>query len=534
MVNKKSVLPGLPQEIKPLAAALWQESELKKRSLFDLTGQKPLLPEGYDISARWQRMPEIDELAFMDEEQIRQIAQSEAEENKATWIFYNNVVNLTDFDKNKHKQILRGKDPVSLLFENATRGEIETADLKQNPLPDDTVVIRCLNIKLKQLPGDTVLSKTLRACDPKFIRRVLRRHVRRAAESAGLWLGIVGKKRHEYCSDYTLRSRIDIDNAAEQWASRRQIKCENATLPLIDILKKADQNRASERYVLNKYICELAKNAGYIGFFITATCPPEMHPNPSNGNDNWDGTLPDEAAKWLQKRFARVRALLAKNKIEYTGCWTKEPHADGCPHMHFVFFYKPKMHNGKSARHIVAQSFVKHFRHSKNALEFKEIDWEKGNPASYAFKYIQKATGITPDGDDPSNFARVRAAQKAWRFRTFGYFGLNSTLTTWRMCRKLNEKEANRSEHVAAMAEAAKNNDWAGFFRRDSARRGWKGARTPALHPLHKQVWRQMQKSRGPGRSHRTGAAPDSAENAVGNIDITKGRDQGSAGYSYC
>ncbi|OIQ75325.1 bacteriophage replication protein A [mine drainage metagenome] len=199
-----------------------------------------------------------------------------------------------------------------------------------------------------------------------------------------------------------------------------------------EVIKLADggvtaEKRLSEMYTMVKGLQSAAEAQGLTWSRVVVTVPGPMHPNPKrSGAKNWDGTLPSEAAAWLQKRWQLFRARLAKKSIKIAGLWTLEAHADGCPHLNFLFYY-----NSKHAT-VIQDAFIDLFAHSAQA-----VDWENGDTAkkgaqfaSYALKYFTKFFNENPDADaiDESAWA------SCWTLRRHGFYGI-PPLSAWRRLR---------------------------------------------------------------------------------------------------
>lgn len=99
----------------------------------------------------------------------------------------------------------------------------------------------------------------------------------------------------------------------------------------------------------------VADDLGHVGEFITLTCPSRFHAAAAASgerNPKYDGSTPRDASAYLQRVWARIRSALAKEDIKIYGFRVAEPHHDGCPHWHGLFFM-PSEQRGRF-REIVA------------------------------------------------------------------------------------------------------------------------------------------------------------------------------------
>ena len=129
------------------------------------------------------------------------------------------------------------------------------------------------------------------------------------------------------------------------------------TISLADIGKTIKKSIA-EMYCLSLGIQVEAEGQGCEWASIVCTLPARMHPNPTVGENTWDGTTPNNAGKEISKKFARVRAILAKSGITLSGVWTREAHLDATPHVNYLVYFPAGMATK------VENAFCKHFSQS--------------------------------------------------------------------------------------------------------------------------------------------------------------------------
>ncbi|MCF6442336.1 replication endonuclease [Pseudoalteromonas luteoviolacea] len=98
---------------------------------------------------------------------------------------------------------------------------------------------------------------------------------------------------------------------------------------------------------------ELAMEMGYQGGFFNITAPSRFHANSAS----WDGSTPKEASQYLCKVFAQARAKLDRLDIPYFGVRVAEPHVDGCPHWHMLYWVPERYYYKFS--HVLRRYFCK-------------------------------------------------------------------------------------------------------------------------------------------------------------------------------
>ena len=164
-------------------------------------------------------------------------------------------------------------------------------------------------------------------------------------------------------SEYKYSSRIMLDERQKQLAQNDRFL---ATKVIVDKsgkeytlggMKRQTQKKFSEYYMQIKAMEQKAQREGKRWMFITLTCPPRMHPNPTVGKRSYDGTSIEEAKKYLNKRWNSATRHLNRRGIELAkgdvyGFKVIEPHMDGCPHLHVLLFV-----NEEQVRPIMEECF---------------------------------------------------------------------------------------------------------------------------------------------------------------------------------
>lgn len=112
-------------------------------------------------------------------------------------------------------------------------------------------------------------------------------------------------------------------------------------------------NRRNELMMRVRCIEEHAIDLNYAGFFYTLTAPSKYHFNAST----WNGASPKETQSYMCKVWARARAQLKRECIEYFGIRVVEPHADATPHWHLMLFAPPEQ--TRRLNQIIRQHFCK-------------------------------------------------------------------------------------------------------------------------------------------------------------------------------
>ena len=314
-----------------------------------------------------------------------------------------------------------------------------------------------------------------RMTDPLWWRRQLRKAQGRQLEGAAIGLGFVHRAAEIYASNATVERRT-------QQRRRNALNLEGTDALNLDTGEVCNLARLAESTVANPRIRRgelmtriagfelVARGLGHVAEFVTLTCPSVFHarrvtegggnePNPKH-----DGSTPKDAARYLGKVWARIRARLARLYVRPYGFRIAEPHHDGCPHWHVLLFV--------AAVHVeMLRATIKEHAMRKDGdepgaersrVKFVAIDMEKaGAAAGYVAKYVSKnidGGGYVVDADllgdeqiAPSQ--RVEAWASTWGIRQFQQIG-GAPVGVWRELRRL-EAGGDYSDRVEAARKAA-------------------------------------------------------------------------------
>lgn len=360
-------------------------------------------------------------------------------------------------------------------------------------------------------PGVLLAGLTARMTDAAWWRRQVRRNMARKVEAHAIGLGFVHRKAGLYASDEAVKRRSE-----QVERNRKALENTEATneagyrATLAELSAVGVSNPAIRRGELMTRIAGFegfAKQAGHVGMFYTATAPSRMHARlAKSGQENpkFDGTTPKECAGYLSKTWAKARAFLHRRKIHIYGFRVAEPHHDGTPHWHMLFFMLPEVVESVTAclrRYFCEMDAheLGHWKAAKARFESVKIDWKRGSAAGYISKYIAKnidgkrndLTGVGQaldndftNGDqyevaDSTDAApRVLAWASCWGVRQFQQIG-GPGVTVWRELRRL--REMDRQGDLFDTWSAADTGNWEEFTRRQGGVECRRDARPVAL-----------------------------------------------------
>ena len=333
--------------------------------------------------------------------------------------------------------------------------------------------------------GTKDAGKLARGLDSRYWRRQLSAVHGRALEEANRKAGKVHKNANIYVSDETLERRREQKKRNAVMLSDliavNQEGQEYTLQQLSDLGVSNPKNRKAELMTRISGTEEIAQELGHAGEFLTLTAPGCYHATLKNGKPNkrYNGATVRQTQQYLVRLWAQIRAAFQRARLDMYGFRVVEPHHDGTPHWHMLFFMPAEQ--VEAARQIMKKYAYRDEAHelknrkARKARFFaKAIDFELGSAAGYIAKYISKNIEGEAVGTDHESItkgkredaSRTAEAVEAWAavngVRQFQAIG-TAPVTAWREMRRL---DCNALEGwVAAAARAADEGDWAEFSR---------------------------------------------------------------------
>ena len=329
----------------------------------------------------------------------------------------------------------------------------------------------------------TLKSALLRMSDEYWWRRQLRRAQGRAVERVAIRIGMVHQRAGLYVSDPSLNRRRQQRRRNRAILEAMQAVNElgeSFTLAeLADVSVSNPQLRRAELMTRMAGFEQTANRADHAAEFYTWTCPSRMHARDSGSgarNGNYDGTTPRAAQQYLSAQWAKARSAMQRAGVAVYGVRVAEPHHDGTPHWHMLFFME-------RAHVETVREILRHYAlevdgdepgAAKHRFTAVEIDRARGTATGYIAKYVAKnidGFGIDRVDEDltgkrnPSECAeRVDAWASTWGIRQFQQIG-GPPVTVWRELRRLSDGVALPSDHPIARAwVAADGGNWCGYI----------------------------------------------------------------------
>jgi len=299
--------------------------------------------------------------------------------------------------------------------------------------------------------------------------RAINSKVTRVFETARRAAGMVSPSVSPYASYSSRQWLKDRQRKQTEWLEMMTIESEcGESLNLKDVHDASTSNPANRRNELMTRIAgcqEYADANEHVALFVTMTAPGRYHRLKKHGqyfveNKNWAGYAPVDAHNWLSRSWVRFRAAADRNDFLYYGLRVVEPHVDGTPHWHCVFFMPLSSVAGFSEQlsHYQCQFDADELRHQDGTInhsavnariKIELIDSDKGDAVAYIAKYISKNIDAHKlDGLKDTDSKKVDLQESvqnvtAWS-RTFGFrqfqFQKTPSVTVWRELRRMTNK----------------------------------------------------------------------------------------------
>jgi hypothetical protein len=355
------------------------------------------------------------------------------------------------------KEVLKAADKMALHF------HMLSTDNMMREL--ETLNIQTTNLTPKQLQK--------RTADPDWWKRTLRQNLRERRERCA---ALIDAREVKWCSVDGKIERQEMDMIAEKWASDSFFINENGDTFQCPTPKQQARRQYAE---LQAKISGIAKRSRGDGALLaTVTAPSEYHPTATQEtqkgkvsirNHNWDFSTPKEADAWFKTRWARARAKFSRDDVG--GYWVvaKQPHRDGTPHYHIIFFCDVGWGEHEDIKRVMKQYFQSPDINpdadecdddEDPQLNFKVLEEEgkKGGVeagvryAVRAVQYVTRATGDT-ESDEEALCTKQWACSHCFR-----RFSTSSSLTTpWKLSRAMGVLPDKHPLRIAAKGKKAKD-----------------------------------------------------------------------------
>lgn len=380
------------------------------------------------------------------------------------------------------------------------------------------IALLCHQMRVSQPRGETSQEIIARAVNQSWWARQIRVEHKRRFEHNAIQLGFTSKLRDPYISRESALRQAQYNLENQKLLESVTLTNGRDEFTVAELASKGTANKAIRRGELMTRIRgfeEIANACGHVGQFWTITCPSEFH-SVGGTNKNYNGATPRQAQAYLVHVWAVIRSALHRQGLRVYGFRIAEPHTDGCPHWHMLFFVGPTVqpktwHPPMVTAHIqrtpveaarrvgrivtlYARAWHPHEKGAKeNRIKLVRIEAGKGTAAGYIAKYVSKNIDgagvgdhktfengetytIVPDmfgNEEITPSQRVTYWSQVWGIRQFQQIG-GAPIGVWRELRRIKAETVAQAsaeiktawqavQSIKGGAEIAKQADFAAY-----------------------------------------------------------------------
>ena len=288
---------------------------------------------------------------------------------------------------------------------------------------------------------------------------------------------ISGKTRlgvSKYVSKTARKGFISRKKAGEQYIENMvaRNKTTGEEMPMKAVVEGSIANlevRRVELMVRMRGFEDIADEHKLIGGFFTITAPSKYHAFTavkkkdkwsSVSNKKYQGFNPSQTQNYLCNVWSKARAKLDRLNISLMGFRVAEPHHDGAPHWHALFFFDPVHEN--TILNTLEYYFTTEDREELGEdvtprFDYKRIDKKRGTATGYIAKYIAKnIDGYKLDDSAKGDALSACAWASLWGIRQFQQIG-GAPVGVWRELRRLPSTNIKSEDETAESAPEIKS-----------------------------------------------------------------------------
>jgi len=258
-----------------------------------------------------------------------------------------------------------------------------------------------------------------------------------------------------YVSEVARKDFISRKRAGDQYIENMVVRntVTGEEMPMRSVVDSSTANlevRRTELMVRMRGFEDIADEHKLIGGFFTITAPSKYHAftaverKPKHWssvhNKKYQGANPSETQRYLCKTWEKARAKLDRLNTPLMGFRVAEPHHDGTPHWHALFFFAPE--HESTILEVLESYFTAEDREELHdditpRFDYKRIDKKRGSATGYIAKYIAKnIDGYKLNDSEKSDALSACAWASLWGIRQFQQIG-GAPVGVWRELRRL-------------------------------------------------------------------------------------------------
>jgi len=270
-----------------------------------------------------------------------------------------------------------------------------TVNLKTVYIAKVEILKLCKALGVPMPTGETDTEILRRAVDKSWWVRNLHKEFLRRLEHSSIRLGLTGQGTGAYVSQEACLIQARQNRANQKLLESKKVTNGIDTYTLAELADLGMSNKTLRRGELMTRIRgfeEIATALNHTAMFWTITCPSKYH-SVGGTNRKYSGATPRQAQKYLCKIWQRMRSAFNRAGIRPYGFRIAEPHTDGCPHWHMLFFVE-RQHAPLMEQIITAYALAEDGSESgaqENRVKLVRIETDNGkSAAAYIIKYVSK------------------------------------------------------------------------------------------------------------------------------------------------
>jgi hypothetical protein len=344
------------------------------------------------------------------------------------------------------------------------------------------------NLKFKNLSGNKKSSKFSHLMNHDYVVKKLKKLKEIYTE-----VFYLSKSKESYATKHLTSYTNKKVLRENEFLENTYLKNSNGDVFSLKELSRTGEDRASELYAFNKQLEEKSIDMKKTWIFATITCPGIFHINAQKSRNSWNGnTTPKDSVDFINKIWRNFIKEANRQNLNIFGNWSKEPHKSSAVHLHALIYcdFSDVERVNELLKRYTRQAFEdvncryydnKDIQSCKCVVEdsadnLKKVGKKKASPASYIFKYIMKSlllesfTFVNKNGKeqkvrlDNEDFEAIRAHYKLYKYRRFGFFGIDRCIVLWRELKRFSKLElTTENETLKKLVKMVDDNNFKDF-----------------------------------------------------------------------
>lgn len=317
------------------------------------------------------------------------------------------------------------------------------------------------NIKVKDIASSSLVTKLKRLKNKDYLTNFLKERACLSREVNNFHY----EKSSSYITEKCLKQYKQKEiNVQKFFDVSYKLSSTGNYYQRLDLAKLA-KNKASEVYSNAIQIGDYATDRNFHYLFVTITPPPIFHVKPKNEHNSWNKQFtPKENNDFNNKIWVDSRKRWKARGIECFGHWSKEPSESMALHSHILIYADEK--NISTIIDIIDKyAFTEYSKLDCDYIDNVSVKFDTGKcetPQSnnsnhqiisnYINKHILQCLSKPKNKAEQAEYERIIAHADKFKYRRFGFFGLENMVTIWKTLKQLDYSKQynNTSDKVLA------------------------------------------------------------------------------------